>query len=103
MTTSLLEAGKRCSISLIPGIASISELMTGLDIGYTHFKFFPAEASGGIKALKSIGYKLAFTTESGWSNKDQGIYKLHRVYVSNNHDMNEFIRRLTNSNYDTSN
>ncbi|MBU2877181.1 MULTISPECIES: bifunctional 4-hydroxy-2-oxoglutarate aldolase/2-dehydro-3-deoxy-phosphogluconate aldolase [Aliiglaciecola] len=55
MTTSLLEAGKRCSISLIPGIASISELMTGLDIGYTHFKFFPAEASGGIKALKSIG------------------------------------------------
>ena len=29
--------------------------MKGLDLGYTHFKFFPAEASGGIKALKSIG------------------------------------------------
>ena len=28
--------------------------MHGIDFGYTHFKFFPAEASGGIKALKSI-------------------------------------------------
>lgn len=55
LTTNLLEAGKNCPISLIPGISSISELMKGLDLGYTHFKFFPAEASGGIKALKSIG------------------------------------------------
>ena len=28
--------------------------MRGLDMGLTHFKFFPAEASGGIKALKSL-------------------------------------------------
>ncbi|WJG11095.1 bifunctional 4-hydroxy-2-oxoglutarate aldolase/2-dehydro-3-deoxy-phosphogluconate aldolase [Aliiglaciecola sp. LCG003] len=55
LTTSLLEAGNRSSVCLIPGISSISELMQGLDLGYTHFKFFPAEASGGIKALKSIG------------------------------------------------
>lgn len=54
LTTDLLEAGKQGSISLIPGIASISELMKGLDLGYDHFKFFPAEASGGIKAIKSI-------------------------------------------------
>lgn len=54
-TTSLLEAGKRSTVALIPGVSSISELMNGLDLGYTHFKFFPAEASGGIKALKSIG------------------------------------------------
>ncbi len=55
LTTSLLEAGNRSSVSLIPGISSISELMKGLDLGYRYFKFFPAEASGGIKALKSIG------------------------------------------------
>ena len=54
MTTELLEAGNKGSISLIPGISSTSELMKGIDKGYTHFKFFPAEASGGIKALKSI-------------------------------------------------
>lgn len=55
LTTHLLEAGNRSSIALIPGISSISELMKGLDLGYNHLKFFPAEASGGIKALKSIG------------------------------------------------
>lgn len=55
LTTELLEAGNASQIALIPGISSISELMRGRDLGYTHFKFFPAEASGGIKALKSIG------------------------------------------------
>lgn len=55
LTTDLLEAGNNGSIALIPGIASISELMRGLDLGYTHFKFFPAEASGGVQSLKSIG------------------------------------------------
>lgn len=55
MTPDLLEAGNEGRIPLIPGISSISELMKGLDHGYTHFKFFPAEASGGVKALKAIG------------------------------------------------
>jgi 2-dehydro-3-deoxyphosphogluconate aldolase / (4S)-4-hydroxy-2-oxoglutarate aldolase len=28
--------------------------MRGLDLGLTHFKFFPAEANGGLPALKSL-------------------------------------------------
>jgi 2-dehydro-3-deoxyphosphogluconate aldolase/(4S)-4-hydroxy-2-oxoglutarate aldolase len=55
LTTDLLKAGNEGSIALIPGISSISELMTAADHGYTHLKFFPAEASGGVKALKAIG------------------------------------------------
>lgn len=54
MTSDLLKAGLEAPIALIPGISSTSELMKGIDFDYTHFKFFPAEASGGIKALKSI-------------------------------------------------
>ncbi len=54
MTRELLLAGRESTIPLIPGIASISELMEGLDLGYSHFKFFPAEAAGGVKTLKSI-------------------------------------------------
>lgn len=54
LTRELLQAGKDCSIPLIPGIASISELMEGTGLGYSHFKFFPAEAAGGVKTLKSI-------------------------------------------------
>jgi len=54
MTRELLEAGNNGPIPLIPGISSTSDLMKGLDQGYSHFKFFPAEASGGVKAIKSI-------------------------------------------------
>ncbi len=55
MTPDLLEAGNSGGIAFIPGIATTSELMQAIDLGYTHFKFFPAEAAGGIKAIKSIG------------------------------------------------
>jgi 2-dehydro-3-deoxyphosphogluconate aldolase/(4S)-4-hydroxy-2-oxoglutarate aldolase len=55
LTSDLLKAGNDGSIALIPGVSSISELMTAKDLGYTHLKFFPAEASGGVKALKAIG------------------------------------------------
>jgi 2-dehydro-3-deoxyphosphogluconate aldolase/(4S)-4-hydroxy-2-oxoglutarate aldolase len=55
LTKDLLQAGNEGNIALIPGISSISELMDGADYGYDHLKFFPAEASGGIKAIQSIG------------------------------------------------
>ncbi len=29
--------------------------MDASDLGYDHLKFFPAEASGGVNAIKSIG------------------------------------------------
>ena len=54
LTRELLQAGKDAAIPLIPGIASISELMEGTGLGYTHFKFFPAVASGGIASLKAL-------------------------------------------------
>jgi 2-dehydro-3-deoxyphosphogluconate aldolase/(4S)-4-hydroxy-2-oxoglutarate aldolase len=55
LTPDLLEAANRGSIPLIPGVSSISELMTGMAQGYTRFKFFPAEAAGGVKMLQAIG------------------------------------------------
>ena len=33
--------------------------MRGLDLGLTHFKFFPAIASGGIPALKALAAPFA--------------------------------------------
>ena len=54
MTPDLLQAGQSSGIAFIPGVATTSELMLGMDMGYTHFKFFPAEAAGGVKSLKSI-------------------------------------------------
>lgn len=55
LTADLLAAGKEGPIPLIPGVSNISDLMKANDAGYDHLKFFPAEAAGGVKALKSIG------------------------------------------------
>ncbi len=55
MTPALLEAANNGPIGFIPGIATSSELMMGLEMGYNVFKSFPAEAAGGINAIKSIG------------------------------------------------
>lgn len=55
LTADLLQAGKEGTIPLIPGVSNISDLMKANDAGYDHLKFFPAEAAGGVKALKSIG------------------------------------------------
>ena len=42
------------TIPLIPGISTVSELMLGMQYGLKEFKFFPAEANGGVKALQAI-------------------------------------------------
>ena len=55
LTPTLLKAAINGPIALIPGISTASELMLGMEYGLLEFKFFPAEAAGGIKMLKSIG------------------------------------------------
>ncbi|MCL1077530.1 keto-hydroxyglutarate-aldolase/keto-deoxy-phosphogluconate aldolase [Parashewanella spongiae] len=58
-TSDLLKAAMKGKVPLIPGVASISEVMKGMALGYTHFKFFPAESSGGVSALKAFSGPLA--------------------------------------------
>jgi 2-dehydro-3-deoxyphosphogluconate aldolase/(4S)-4-hydroxy-2-oxoglutarate aldolase len=53
-TISLGEALRLSRIPLLPGVGTASELMVCLDRGYSCFKFFPAEASGGVKMLKAF-------------------------------------------------
>lgn len=54
LTRVLGKAAVACGAPFLPGTANASDIMTGLDLGLTRFKFFPAEASGGIAALKAI-------------------------------------------------
>lgn len=58
-TDTLYRIGAECPIPLIPGIATASELMRGLEHGWQRFKFFPAESSGGIAAVKGFGGPFA--------------------------------------------
>lgn len=43
------------AVPILPGIATATELMRGLDLGLTHFKFFPAEQAGGASMLRAFG------------------------------------------------
>jgi 2-dehydro-3-deoxyphosphogluconate aldolase / (4S)-4-hydroxy-2-oxoglutarate aldolase len=54
LTASLLKEAVAGDIPVIPGIATLGELMTGAEAGLTCFKFFPAEINGGVAALKAF-------------------------------------------------
>ena len=53
-TDRLLDACAEAGLPLLPGAATATEVMALLEKGYTVQKFFPAEASGGVPALKAI-------------------------------------------------
>ncbi|MEL7684724.1 bifunctional 4-hydroxy-2-oxoglutarate aldolase/2-dehydro-3-deoxy-phosphogluconate aldolase [Citromicrobium bathyomarinum] len=54
LTEALGRAAIRAEVPFLPGIATAGDIMRGLELGLEHFKFFPAEANGGIPALKAL-------------------------------------------------
>ena len=57
-TDDLLEACEKADLPLLPGAATASEALRLLARGYSMLKFFPAEAAGGVPALKSLASPL---------------------------------------------
>jgi 2-dehydro-3-deoxyphosphogluconate aldolase / (4S)-4-hydroxy-2-oxoglutarate aldolase len=53
-TPDLLKAATASALPFAPGIATASDLMQALAHGFELVKFFPAEQSGGIKALRAL-------------------------------------------------
>lgn len=49
-----VRAAEELGIPIIPGVNNPSDIEQALDFGLTVLKFFPAEASGGIKMLKAL-------------------------------------------------
>lgn len=54
LTEPLGKAAIASGLPFLPGVANAGDIMRGLDLGLTHFKFFPAMAAGGIPALKAL-------------------------------------------------
>jgi 2-dehydro-3-deoxyphosphogluconate aldolase/(4S)-4-hydroxy-2-oxoglutarate aldolase len=54
LTNPLALAARDTGIAYLPGVATAADIMRGLDLGLDRFKFFPAEAAGGIPALKAL-------------------------------------------------
>jgi 2-dehydro-3-deoxyphosphogluconate aldolase/(4S)-4-hydroxy-2-oxoglutarate aldolase len=53
-TPDLLKAAAASGLPFAPGIATASELMQALAHGFNLLKFFPAEQSGGIRAIRAL-------------------------------------------------
>jgi len=76
-TDRLLDAAEAADLPLLPGAATATEAMRLLERGYTMQKFFPAEASGGAKALGALASPLpqiAFCPTGGVSLKNAPDY-----------------------------
>ena len=76
-TDALLAACEAEGLPLLPGAATASEAMRLMDRGYDMLKFFPAEASGGVPALKAIGSPLPqikFCPTGGISQQNAEAY-----------------------------
>jgi 2-dehydro-3-deoxyphosphogluconate aldolase/(4S)-4-hydroxy-2-oxoglutarate aldolase len=54
LTQPLANAAAKSGVAYLPGVATAGDIMRGLDLGLDRFKFFPAEAAGGIAALKAL-------------------------------------------------
>lgn len=54
LTNRLAQAAIASQIPFLPGVATAGEIMRGLELGLDRFKFFPAEAAGGLKALGAL-------------------------------------------------
>ncbi|PXY93561.1 bifunctional 4-hydroxy-2-oxoglutarate aldolase/2-dehydro-3-deoxy-phosphogluconate aldolase [Gilliamella apis] len=77
ITDSILKAAVEGTVPVIPGIATISELLTAQEYGLTALKFFPAEVNGGVAALKAFagpcGY-MKFCPTGGVNPKNYRDY-----------------------------
>ncbi|TWH00931.1 2-dehydro-3-deoxyphosphogluconate aldolase/(4S)-4-hydroxy-2-oxoglutarate aldolase [Nocardioides sp. J9] len=54
-TPALLAAMQATGVPFLPGTSTVSEVLAVLEAGQREMKFFPAEASGGVRYLRSVG------------------------------------------------
>lgn len=76
-TPELLDACDALGLPLLPGAATASEVMALRARGYRMLKFFPAEAAGGVAALKGIGGPIpdvSFCPTGGVSPQNMAAY-----------------------------
>lgn len=77
LTPALLEVAHELKMPYLPGTATASEVMVGIQHGWSEFKFFPAEAAGGVAMLKSWAGpfpELRFCPTGGINAQNAGNY-----------------------------
>ena len=73
----LIKASLERQLAIVPGVATPSEIMIGLELGLKVFKFFPAETYGGLKAIKALSGpfpQIRFIPTGGIRQDNAGEY-----------------------------
>lgn len=68
LTETLARPIVESGVPFLPGVANAGDIMRGYELGLNRFKFFPAEANGGLKALKALAapfYEARFCPTGG--------------------------------------
>ena len=77
LTEEVVHASRTHGVPILPGVATASDIMRGLGLGLSTFKFFPAETSGGAPALKALAgpfSQVNFCPTGGISPANIGAY-----------------------------
>jgi len=61
LNESVVKKAQACGLPFVPGVMTPSEVERALALGCNILKFFPADAAGGVKMLKSIAAPYAHT------------------------------------------
>jgi len=74
---------RRCQelgLPVVPGVSTASEIMRALDLGLDTVKFFPAEANGGLPAVKALAAafpQVRFVPTGGITEASAPAYLAH--------------------------
>lgn len=85
LTSQLHEDFIETEIPFIPGVSTVSEIMRGMELGLTYFKFFPANLFGGLAALQAYGQlfpHLRFCPTGGISEATYNDYLKEKNIIS---------------------
>jgi 2-dehydro-3-deoxyphosphogluconate aldolase/(4S)-4-hydroxy-2-oxoglutarate aldolase len=104
-TISLATKALDMKFPFLPGIANSSDIMNLISLGYKSFKFFPAEAAGGINYIKSLNGPfpdIVFCPTGGVNQENAGEWLKQKnvicvggswIIPSNTEDYSEIERR----------
>ena len=73
----IVTAAQKRGVPIFPGVVTPSEILMGMKLGLTTFKFFPAGSYGGASTLKALSapfHQLKFLPTGGISAKNAADY-----------------------------
>lgn len=82
---SVVVACREAGVTVLPGVATATEILMALDAGLDCVKFFPAEAAGGLKALSALAAPFGatrFVPTGGITAGTLPAYSRHRSVLA---------------------